>query len=169
MINPFNATLDQHPTYFLTHYELTKALCQNQVVPNTLIRVHLKSLTRYYFNSEFIYFLSKRSRIVLHISDTTCRQRKFLIIVNVAYVAIACNNLFIKIWMQPIVNISHATSCHGNTFRVTGPLWGESSGFPSQRASNTGFDVFFDFSPNSGINSRIVGDMRRDDAHVTSL
>ena len=28
-----------------------------------------------------------------------------------------------------------------NGFRVTGPLWGESTGFPSQRASNAGFDV----------------------------
>ena len=34
------------------------------------------------------------------------------------------------------------TSWRGNAFHITGPLWGESSGFPSQRASNVGFWYF---------------------------
>ena len=32
------------------------------------------------------------------------------------------------------------TSSNGNIFRVTGAFWGE---FPSQKASNAGFDIFF--------------------------
>ena len=44
-------------------------------------------------------------------------------------------------------NMAMMTSSNGNGFRFTGPLWGESAGqlrIPSQRASNAGFDVFFD-------------------------
>ena len=39
----------------------------------------------------------------------------------------------------------------GRAFHVTGPLWGESTddgGFPSQRSSNMGFEVFVDVSLN---------------------
>ena len=38
------------------------------------------------------------------------------------------------------------TSWHGHAFRVTGPLWGESTDdrwIPSQRASNAEFDFFY--------------------------
>ena len=38
---------------------------------------------------------------------------------------------------------------NGIGFCVTGPLWGDpptTNGFPSQRASNAGFDVLFDVS-----------------------
>ena len=38
------------------------------------------------------------------------------------------------------------TSSNGNIFHITGPFWGESTSqwwFPSQGASNTGFDAFF--------------------------
>ena len=41
------------------------------------------------------------------------------------------------------------TSSNGNIFRVTGPLWGESTvsdGFPSQRPVTRSFDVFFELS-----------------------
>ena len=47
------------------------------------------------------------------------------------------------------------TSSNGYIFRVTGPLWGEPlvpGGFPSQRASNSCFDVFFDISLNKRLN-----------------
>ena len=46
------------------------------------------------------------------------------------------------------------TSSNGNIFRVTGPLWGESTGhrwFPSQRPVARSFDVFFD----SRLNKRL--------------
>ena len=39
------------------------------------------------------------------------------------------------------------TSSNGEDCRVTGPLWGEPTGYrliPSQRPSNAGFDVYFD-------------------------
>ena len=42
---------------------------------------------------------------------------------------------------------SMMTSSNGNTFRVTGPLWGEFTGpgeFPTQRPVTRSFDVFFD-------------------------
>ena len=41
----------------------------------------------------------------------------------------------------PVLKFVMMTSWHGNTFRIPGPLWGESFGFgslPSQRASNVG-------------------------------
>ena len=41
----------------------------------------------------------------------------------------------------PVLKSVMTTSWLGNTFRIPGPLWGESSGFgslPSQRASNVG-------------------------------
>ena len=47
------------------------------------------------------------------------------------------------------------TLSNGNGFRVTGSLWGNpavTGGFPSQKASNTSFDVFFDVSPNKRLN-----------------
>ena len=41
------------------------------------------------------------------------------------------------------------TSRNGNALRVTGPLCGESTGeFPTRRAGNADFDVFFDVSLN---------------------
>ena len=66
------------------------------------------------------------------------------------------------------------TSLNGNIFRLTGPLCGESTvgnppvtvGFPSQRASNAGFDVFFDVSLNKRLHKQLsAGDLRRHDGH----
>ena len=37
------------------------------------------------------------------------------------------------------------TSWHGNAFHITGPLWGESQGFPSLRASNVELWCFLFF------------------------
>ena len=40
---------------------------------------------------------------------------------------------------------SMMASSNGNGYRITGPLWGESTGgFPSERAINADFDVFSD-------------------------
>ena len=61
------------------------------------------------------------------------------------------------------------TLSNGNDFRVIGPLCEETTGhrwITSQRASNAGFDVFFDVNiTNVETNSRVVGDLRRQDAH----
>ena len=43
------------------------------------------------------------------------------------------------------------TSSNGNGFRVTGPLWKESCGFPSQRPATRSFNVFFDLHLNKRI------------------
>ena len=43
------------------------------------------------------------------------------------------------------ISIPIMTPSNGNIFRVTGPLWGETTGgFPSQRPVTRSFDVFFD-------------------------
>ena len=48
--------------------------------------------------------------------------------------------------------------CEGNS-----PVTGE---FPSQRASNAGFDVFFDVSLNKQLHKQLrAGDLRRHDGH----
>ena len=43
------------------------------------------------------------------------------------------------------------TSANGNIFRVTGPLWEESTGFLSQRPVTRSFDVFFDLRLNKRV------------------
>ena len=53
------------------------------------------------------------------------------------------------------------TSSNGNIFRVTGPLWGESTDhrwFPSQRPVTRCFDVFFDLR----LNKRLTKQTRRE-------
>ena len=58
-------------------------------------------------------------------------------------------------WWIPSTNMM--SSLNGSSFRVTGPLWGESTvigGFPSWRASNAGFNVFFNFSLNRRSNKQ---------------
>ena len=58
------------------------------------------------------------------------------------------------------------TSSNGNIFRVTGPLWAESTGgFSSQRPVTRSFDVFFDLRLNKWVNNRDAGDLRRRRAH----
>ena len=43
-------------------------------------------------------------------------------------------------------------------------------GFPSQGVSNPGFDLFLEVSLNDVLNKRrVTGDLRRHDAHLTSL
>ena len=57
------------------------------------------------------------------------------------------------------------TSSNENIFRVTGPLWGESTGhrwIPLAMASDAEFDVFFICT---GANNRDAGDLRRHRAH----
>ena len=52
------------------------------------------------------------------------------------------------------------TSSNGNVFRVTGPLWGESTGsggFPSPRPMSRGFDILFDLC----LNKRLSKQSRR--------
>ena len=68
------------------------------------------------------------------------------------------------------------TSWNGNVFRVTGPLWGESTGqtdgFPAQKASCVGFAVFSNVSLNKRSNKQsIADDSRGHDAHcdITSM
>ena len=61
------------------------------------------------------------------------------------------------------------TSSNGNIFRVTGTLWGESTGhrwIPLKRPVTRNFDVFFDLRwTNSWANNRVAGDFRRHHAH----
>ena len=57
------------------------------------------------------------------------------------------------------------SSLHENIFSVTGPVWVHH--FPLQRASNT--ELWWIFMLNKLLNSRVAGDLRRHDAHVTSL
>ena len=52
------------------------------------------------------------------------------------------------------VTIYTMTSSNESGFRVTGPLWGESAGHPSQRTNNMGFDIFFDIILNKGLNKQ---------------
>ena len=50
------------------------------------------------------------------------------------------------------------TSSNGNIFRVTGPLWGESTGgFHSQRPVARSFDVFFDLRLNKRLSKQLWG------------
>ena len=46
------------------------------------------------------------------------------------------------------------TSWNGNIFRVIGPLWGESSGFPSQRPATRSFNVSFDVRLNKRLSKQ---------------
>ena len=51
------------------------------------------------------------------------------------------------------------TSPNGNMFRVTGPLWGESTGprwIPSQRPITRSFAVFFDLRLNKGFSKQSI-------------
>ena len=49
------------------------------------------------------------------------------------------------------------TSWNGNIFRVTGPLWGESTGgFPSQMSVARSFDVFFDLRLNNRLGKQSI-------------
>ena len=61
------------------------------------------------------------------------------------------------------------TSSNGNVFRVTGPLWGESTGpggFPSQRPVTRSFDVFLDLRLNNGwAYTQDAGDLRCHRSH----
>ena len=68
---------------------------------------------------------------------------------------------------KPRDNHSIITSSSGNIFRVTGPVWGEVTGwFPSQRPVTRSFDVFFDLHLNHiWANHRDAGDLRRHCAH----
>ena len=63
----------------------------------------------------------------------------------------------------------HLTSSNENSFRVTGPLWGEFTDpgeFPEQRPVTRSFDVFFGLCLNNGwVNNREAGDLRRHGAH----
>ena len=59
------------------------------------------------------------------------------------------------------------TSSNGNIFRVTGPLWGESTGhrwIPLTKASDAArsgsFGIFFDLSLNKQLNNGETGDLR---------
>ena len=48
-------------------------------------------------------------------------------------------------------------SSNGNSFRVTGPLWGEppiTSGFPTQRPVTWSFDIFFDLRLNKQLSKQ---------------
>ena len=52
------------------------------------------------------------------------------------------------------------TSSNGNTFRVTGPLYGEFTGpgeFPAQRPVTQRFDVFFDLRLNKQLSKQSWG------------
>ena len=61
------------------------------------------------------------------------------------------------------------TSSNGDIFRVTGPLWGESTGhrwFLSQRPVTRSYDVLFDLRlENNEANNRDAGHLRRYGAH----
>ena len=55
-----------------------------------------------------------------------------------------------------MVPVQHMmTSSNGNIFQVTGPLRGESTGFPSQRPVTRSFDVFFDLRLNKRLSKQI--------------
>ena len=47
------------------------------------------------------------------------------------------------------------TSSNENLFLVTGPFWGESTGFPSQRPVTRSFHVFFNLRPNKWLNKQL--------------
>ena len=56
------------------------------------------------------------------------------------------------------------TSSNGNIFRVTGPLWGESTGhrwIPLTKASHAEFWCFLWSEPNGWANNREAGNLRR--------
>ena len=61
------------------------------------------------------------------------------------------------------------TSSNGNIFRVTGPLWGESTGhrwIPLTKASDAELWILFNLRLNNGwTNNLDVGDLRRNRAH----
>ena len=57
------------------------------------------------------------------------------------------------------------TSSNRNIVCVTGRLWRESGGFPSQRPVTLDFDVCFDEPLNSWANSRVSGHLIRHCAH----
>ena len=64
-------------------------------------------------------------------------------------------------------------SWHEISFRITGPLWGESAatgGFPSQRVSNAELDISLMLAwKRCWINSRVTDDFRHNDSHAMSL
>ena len=77
----------------------------------------------------------------------------------------------VVLWFQLICNepsvIYHdmMTSSCGNILRITGPLWGESTGRPSQRPVTLNFDVFFD----PRLNKRLSKQSRRQWFETPSL
>ena len=59
--------------------------------------------------------------------------------------------------MQRLTCVCLMTSCHGNAFRITGPLWGKppvTFGFSSQRDNNAEFWIFLDVSSNKLLNKQ---------------
>ena len=65
------------------------------------------------------------------------------------------------------------TSCHGNAFRITGPLWGNPSvtgGFPSQRRSNAMLCCFNHWRSEQTVEEtvRVAGNSRCLKPHATT-
>ena len=70
--------------------------------------------------------------------------------------------------IHAVVENAMITSWQGNTSHIIDPLWGEStSDFPHNWSTMRSIGVFFAVSLNK--NRRVVGDLRRRCAHVTSL
>ena len=59
-------------------------------------------------------------------------------------------------------------SSHGNLFHVTGSMWGESSGFPSQRPVTRSFDFFFHLCLNERLSKQSGRRRAHYDATVTN-
>ena len=59
--------------------------------------------------------------------------------------------LYFVVHTEPVHDVTMMTSSNGSIFRVTDPLWGESTAtgeFLSQKPVTRSFDVFFDLSLN---------------------
>ena len=75
---------------------------------------------------------------------------------------------------EPWAFSSMMTSSHGNSFCITGSLWGEDTGdrwIPLTKASDADLWWFLWFTPeqNCWTTSAVAGDLRRHDVHVASL
>ena len=78
------------------------------------------------------------------------------------------HSLYIIIYTE----LAMMTSCHGNTFRVTDTLYGESTGhqwIPLTKSKYRGLWGFFGVRLNKCMNKRLNRRLRRYNAHATSF
>ena len=108
-----------------------------------------------------------------HISRTISQYNHRIFFSQIYKSHIACRLLLnTNIMMNsPGDSFYMVTSWHGNAFHITGPLWGEFMDcwwINLKMASNVELLSFLCWT-SCGTNSRVAGDLRHHDAHVTSL